>query len=114
MPYFLTVIELSPPSHQSATMQQGETRVAIETMLAEAGFAIEEHGTVDVTNEWPDVQTAVRALAAAGPSVPAIESVGYDHFCAALRERLEPLHDPGVGVRLTSEFGWVTADPRHA
>jgi SAM-dependent methyltransferase len=114
MPYFLTVIELSPPSHQSATMQQGETRVVIETMLTEAEFVVREHGTVDVTNEWPDVQTAVRALAAAGPSLPAVEAVGYDVFCAALRERIEPLHHPGVGVRLTSEFGWVTANPGNA
>ncbi len=109
MPYFLTVIELSPPSHQSATMQQGETRSVIEQMLDDAEFQIRDQGTVEVTNEWPDVATAVRALAGAGPSVPAIEAVGYEAFCEALRERLTAMHDPNVGLRVTSEFGWITA-----
>jgi hypothetical protein len=55
-------------------------------MLATTGFEVVERGAVDVVNEWPDVATAVRALAAAGPSVPAIEAVGYDAFCEALSE----------------------------
>ena len=62
-------------------------------------------------NEWPDVETAVRALAAAGPSVPAIESVGYDAFCDALRDVVAPFHDPVIGVRISSELGWATARP---
>jgi len=64
-----------------------------------------------VVNEWPDVATAVRAVAAAGPSVPAIESVGYEAFCAVLTDALAPLHDPDLVVRISSEFGWVTARP---
>jgi hypothetical protein len=80
-------------------------------MLATTGFDMIERGTVDAINEWPDVPTAVRALAAAGPAVPAIESVGYDAFCAALDETLSPLYDPDLGVRIVSELGWVTAQP---
>jgi SAM-dependent methyltransferase len=108
MPYFLKVIELSPPSHQSATMEQGETRTVIEAMLQATQFRVLSHGTIDVVNEWPDVATAVRALAAAGPSVPAIESIGYDGFCQELHDVLAPLHDPGTGIRICSEFGWIT------
>ncbi len=74
-----------------------------------SGFHDIERGTVDVVNEWPDVPTAVRALAAAGPSVPAIEAVGYDEFCASLTEAITPLYVDGLGVRITSEFGWATA-----
>jgi hypothetical protein len=48
-------------------------------------------------------------LAAAGPAVPAIEAVGYDDFCAALNEVIAPLYADGLGVRITSEFGWMTA-----
>jgi hypothetical protein len=66
---------------------------------------------VEVDNEWTEVATAVRALAAAGPSVPAIESVGYDAFCEALAEALEPLYDEDLGVRVVSGFGWVVAEP---
>lgn len=111
MPYFAKIIELSPPSHQSASMDQGATgRVGVvEDMLSATGFAVIERGTVEAVNEWPDVPTAVRALAAAGPAVPAIELVGYDAFCAALTETLSPLYDPDLGIRIVSELGWVTA-----
>ncbi len=111
LPYFLKVIELSPPSHQSATKRQGETQRVVEDMLRTTRFCIRSQGSVDVTNEWPDVATAVRALAAAGPSVPAIEAVGYDDFCRAMSEVIAPLHDPRTGVRISSELGWVTAQP---
>jgi hypothetical protein len=80
-------------------------------MLRVAGFGILERGTVNVVNEWPDTSTAVRALAAAGPSVPAIEAVGYEVFCEALREVISPICDRDVGVRITSEFDWITAVP---
>jgi hypothetical protein len=56
-----------------------------------------------------DSDLAIRALTAAGPSVPAIDAVGLDTFCDALREVVEPMHVPGVGVRVTSEAGWITA-----
>lgn len=111
MPYFLKVIELSPPSHGEANMRNGDTGRpgVIEEMLARAGFVLGQRGTVDAVNEWPDVEIAIRALAAAGPSVPAIREVGIEAFCEALRDFVEPLYEPGVGVRVTSELGWVTA-----
>ena len=64
---------------------------------------------MDVISESPDVATAVRAMAAAGPSVPAIEAVGYDEYCRSLSDVIAPLYVDGLGVRTTSEFGWVTA-----
>ena len=111
MPYFLKVIELSPPSHSEKTREQGDTgRLGvIEDMLLSTGFHALDRGTVNVTNEWPDLETAVRALAAAGPSIPAIEAVGYEAFCDALGEVIEPLHVDGLGIRISSEFGWTTA-----
>ena len=116
MPYFLKVIELSPSSHGAATTEQGDTQNVILGMLNAAGFELLERGTVNVVNEWPDTSTAVRALAAAGPSVPAIEAVGHGAFCEVLREVISPLCDPDVGVRVTSEFYWITRrrllDPR--
>ena len=112
LPYFSKVIELSPPSHGAASVQQGDTGRAgvAEAMLASAGFSPTDTGTVTVVNEWPDVDIAVRALAAAGPSVPAIDAVGLDKFCDALREVIEPLQVDGIGVRVSSELGWITAD----
>jgi hypothetical protein len=57
----------------------------IEQMLVSAGFAPRERGTVTVTSEWPDARLAVRALAAAGPSVPAIQAAGFGWITAELR-----------------------------
>ena len=51
-----------------------------------------ERGAVEVVNEWPDLDTAVRALASAGPSIPAIATVGDDAFCGAMRQAIAPFH----------------------
>ena len=58
MPYFAKMIELSPPDHGTASMEQGDTgrRGVMEDMLATTGFEMVERGTVDVVNEWPDVR----------------------------------------------------------
>jgi hypothetical protein len=84
----------------------------IEDMLKATGFERLERGTVTVVNEWPDIEIAVRALVAAGPSVPAIRAAGLDDFCDALRSVIEPMRVPGVGIRITSEFDWITACSR--
>jgi len=63
-------------------------------------------------NEWPDAGLAVRALAAAGPSVPAIQATGYGPFCRALREVIGPLDIPGAGIWIASEPGWITVELR--
>lgn len=111
LPYFAKIIELSPPSHRSSTIEMGETGQAVQAMLQRTGFDVERYGTVEVTNEWPDADTAVRALASAGPAIPAIEAVGYDAFCEALHEFVAPLHNPQTGVRISSDLVWVTARP---
>ena len=111
LPYFLAIIEHSPPSHQTATTELGETSAVVEEMLRATGFALQSTGAVEVVNEWPDVDTAVRALAAAGPAVPAIAAVGHDAFCDVLRDVVGPYDVPGIGVRISSELGWVTARP---
>ncbi len=111
LPYFLEVMEFSAESHSGAMMTQGDTGSAgvLEDMLASTGFELADRGTVEVVNEWPDVATAVRAMAAAGPSVPAIENVGYDAFVDALTDTFTPTYSDRFGVRISSEFGWVTA-----
>jgi ubiquinone/menaquinone biosynthesis C-methylase UbiE len=111
LPYLIKALELSPASHVAASMEQGDTQNVIEGMLRTTGFSDIERGTVDVISESPDLATAVRAMAAAGPSVPAIEAVGYDEYCRCLTEVIAPLYVEGLGVRTKSEFGWVTARP---
>jgi len=114
MPYFATVVELSPADHVSATINQGDTgRPGVaEQMLKDAGLDFAERGTVQVVGELPDLDLTVRALAAAGPSWPAIESVGYDQFAETLRQAMLPLYVEGIGVRIVSEFGWIIGKVR--
>ncbi|HUI02963.1 MAG TPA: class I SAM-dependent methyltransferase [Acidimicrobiales bacterium] len=112
--YFAKIIELSPPDHGETTLSQGDTGTpgVAEEMLDAAGFDVVDRGTVTVVNEWPDVEIALRALTAAGPCAPAIEAVGLDAVRAALREVIEPMQVPDVGIRIASEFAWITAARR--
>ena len=109
LPFFATVLELSPPSHADATLNQGGTgRPGVaEQMLADAGLEFVDRGTVQVVNEWPDLDLAARALASAGPSWPALQAAGYDRFADDVRAAIRPLYTEGLGVRIVSEFGWI-------
>ena len=100
---------MSPPDHVDATINQGDTgRPGVaEQMLADVGLEFADRGAAKVINEWPDLDLAVRALASAGPSWPAVQQVGYDKFAGAMREAIRPLFSDGLGVRIVSEFGWV-------
>jgi SAM-dependent methyltransferase len=110
LPYFATLLELSPADHIAASINQGDTgRPGVaEQMLGDAGLEFASRGTAQVINELPDVDLAVRALAAAGPSWPALKHAGYERFTEAMREALRPLYVEGLGVRIVSEFGWIT------
>jgi SAM-dependent methyltransferase len=109
LPYFATLVELSPADHVGATISQGDTRRpgVAEQMLADAGLEFAGGGKAEVINELPDLDLAVRALAAAGPCWPALQHVGHDRFAEAMREALRSLCVEGLGVRIVSEFGWI-------
>jgi SAM-dependent methyltransferase len=109
LPYFATLVELSPPDHVEATFNQGDTgRPGVaEQMLADVGLEFADRGTARVINEWPDLDLAVRALASAGPSWPALQRAGHNRFAEAIREAIRPLFSDGLGVRIVSEFGWI-------
>lgn len=109
LPYFAALVELSPASHVEATITQGDTgRPGVaEQMLADAGLQFISRGTAQAINELPDLDLAVRALAASGPSWPALHHVSPGRFADVMREALRPLYTEGLGVRIISEFGWI-------
>lgn len=111
LPFFATVGALSPTSHSEALVEQGETgRPGVaEQMLAGAGLELQERGVALGITEFPDVDTGARALAAAGPSWPAVQAVGLDRVVSELRAAIEPMYQEGLGVRIVSELGWITA-----
>jgi SAM-dependent methyltransferase len=109
LPYFAALMEMSPPGHVDATLNQGDTgRPGVaEQMLADAGLEFVDRGTAQVVNECPDLDLAVRALASGGPAWPALQAVGYVRFAEAISEAVRPLYTEGLGVRIVSEFGWI-------
>ena len=108
--YFMALVDISPPEHiqdSMVGMAAGRPGVA-ENLLTGAGLVVLERGSVDATSEWPDVDTAVRAATSAGPSWPAIQQVGMARFSEVMTAALTPLMDDQKGIRLTSEFFWIT------
>lgn len=74
LPFFATLLELSPPGHVDATLNPGDTgRPGVaEQMLTDAGLEFVNRGTAQAVKEWPDLDLAARALASrpglAGPA----------------------------------------------
>jgi SAM-dependent methyltransferase len=109
--YFMALVDISPPEHIQESivgMTAGRPGV-MEKLLTDAGLEVLERGPVDVVSEWPDVPTAVQALRAQGPSWPAIQQVGLPKFDEVMTAALANVLDPQLGIRLTSEFFWITA-----
>ena len=109
--YFMALVDISPPEHIQTSMvgmSTGRPGVA-EKLLTDAGLEVLARGSVDVTSEWPDVATAVRALTGAGSSWPAIQQVGPAKFEEVMTAALSAVMDDHLGIRLTSEFFWITA-----
>jgi SAM-dependent methyltransferase len=111
LPYFMAVAQNSPPSHAQATVDQGATgRPGVaEALLESAGLRVLNRGAVSVTNEFPDLETFCRAAVAAGPSVPAVAQIGEDQFKQTLMIAFADASRQGLGVRITSELGWLIA-----
>jgi ubiquinone/menaquinone biosynthesis C-methylase UbiE len=109
LPFFAALVDLSPPSHVEATLNQGDTgRPGVaEQMLADSGLEFVDRGAAQVVNEWPDLDLAARALASVGPSWPALEAIGYDRFAEQISQAVRQFSTDGAGVRIVSEFGWI-------
>jgi len=96
------------PIGRSTPGTHGHSRAALYSLARlGTGRPGPDRGTAQVISELPDLDLTVRALAAVGPSWPAIQNVGYDKFAEAMRQALRPLHVDGIGVRIVSELGWV-------
>lgn len=111
--YFVTAAQNSPPSHVQATLGQADTgRPGVaEALLESVVLRVRDGGTVRVTYEFPDLETFTRAAVAAGPSFPVLERVGEQAFKQALVTAFADAVTPGLGLRITSEVGWLAAGP---
>jgi SAM-dependent methyltransferase len=110
-PVFKAFARLAPPTHLRGMRRLNDiARLGVaETMLAGAGFvAIERHQRVSVI-EWPDPETAWRALASVGPAVPALRHAGVAEVRQAVLGALEPCRDAHGIYRFRNDHQFVLA-----
>ena len=81
-----------------------------EAMLVAAGFTVLGRDHRISTIEWPDPDTAWRALSSIGPAVPALEHVGPEALRPLVLESLESCRDALGIYRLRSEQQFVIAE----
>ena len=80
-----------------------------EAMLESTGFEVVERGGRMSTLEWPDADTAWRAISSVGPAVPALEHVGADVLRPSVMEAIEGLCDRHGIYRFRNDQQFVIA-----
>ena len=86
---------------------------AAEQMLEAAGFAVTERGGRISTLEWPDEETAWRAMASVGPAVPALEHVGADVLRPQVLAAMAAIQDRHGIYRFRNDHQFVIAAKPH-
>jgi hypothetical protein len=86
-----------------AMINIGHPEVA-EQLMSAAGLVPGTRTSLRLHWEFPDVDLAVRALAATGPAYLAIQHVGEKAFMASARQAAASLYVEGVGVRAEVEL----------
>jgi hypothetical protein len=83
-----------------------------EEMLEVSGFSVLERGGRVSTMEWPDADTAWRALSSVGPAVPALRTNDSTTLRDALLAALEPCRDSRGVYRTRSDHQFLLARKR--
>jgi hypothetical protein len=84
-------------------------REALEGLATQAGLTPENVGDVDTPFEYPDEQTALRALLSAGPAVRAIRHAGEESVRAAVLEAVAPYRTAAGGYLMENKFRYLIA-----
>lgn len=80
-----------------------------ESMLEAAGFEVVESGARESVIEWPDPETAWRAMRSTGPAVPALRNTDHDTLKAAVLEAIEHCRDDRGIYRFRNDHRFVIA-----
>ena len=110
-PCFKAFAANSPASHvdgMKRTNAIARPGVA-EKMLDSVGFEVLKRDSRVSTLEWPDQETAWRALASVGPAVPALECVGADALRPQVLEAIATLRDDNGIFRFRNDQQFVVA-----
>ena len=110
-PCFKAFAVNAPTSHlEGMRRTNGIARPGVaEDMLASVGFELIERDARTSTIEWPDEETAWRALSSVGPAVPALEAVGPDVLRPQVLAAIEQLRDSNGIYRFCNDHQFVVA-----
>ena len=110
---FRAIRSLLPPTRPGAP---GPTALSdpgvLDDLLARVGVAIVDDGLVTMTYEYPDLDTALRAIRSAGLTLLAERAAGEATLTGAIAGALAPFRIPGGGYRLEVESRYILAHPR--
>jgi hypothetical protein len=82
---------------------------ALRSLVASAGLTPQSLEDVDVTWQFENLDTALAAMLAAGPSALAIQTSGRDRVEATLERAIAPFRLSGGGYRLENRFRYLLA-----
>ncbi|MCB0972892.1 MAG: class I SAM-dependent methyltransferase [Acidimicrobiales bacterium] len=108
-PCFLQFAVHSPVDHQVGMKRTNAiSRPGVaEAMLVHAGFEVLEAGSRVSTMEWPDADTAWRAVSSLGPAVPALQAVGEEALRPPVMAAMEELRDRHGIYRFRNDHRFV-------
>ncbi|GAA1478703.1 class I SAM-dependent methyltransferase [Nocardioides aestuarii] len=110
-PCFKVFAAHSPDAHREGMRRTNDIARAgvAESMLEASGFEVLERGSRMSTVEWPDADTAWRAVSSVGPAVPALQHAGADVLRPLVMEVLERTRDEHGIFRFRNDQEYVVA-----
>jgi len=81
----------------------------VEALMEQAGLQPLDSGEVDCPFEYPDAETAWRAVSSAGPVIRAIRHAGEEHTKQAIMDSLTPYKTHTGGYLQENKFRFVIA-----
>ena len=104
----------APEQHRGSMRRLNDiaTPGVAEEMLESSGFSVLERGGRISTMEWPDADTAWRAISSVGPAVPALRSNDPTLLRDAVLAALEGSRDRRGMYRTRSDHQFVVAKSR--
>lgn len=81
----------------------------LEALVAEAGLTPREMAEVDCPFVYPDLETALRGLMAAGPTTLAVQHSGEERVREGIARALDPFKLESGSYRLDNKFRYLVA-----
>lgn len=111
-PVFKVFARNAPEDHRQGMKRTNDiARPGVaEAMLESAEFRVVERGSRTSTIEWPDPDTAWRALSSTGPAVPALAHAGPDVLRPQVLDAMEACRDELGMYHFRNDHQFVVAE----